>query len=739
MGMSSSQARLLTLTARVHQIEYEGQRLQSLKLQMGNESSRVYEEYVHALDAKKVQYKSVAPDGTATFKDASFDDLYFGRSGVCFALFKSDSGKALVSNDIEDAFKRYPTSPSDFATELAGYTPSSSPKVTSQVAPIVGTPSAEYSPPAGYHQADNTDIVLIRKDSSQNNVDENITVGSSITLMLKNNITSASDYVYTIANNGTDTTSLSVQYLDNGRLVISGSGLTITANGSQNDDIILLGSDNTLNTGNGDDIVRVADCRDARGNYLGLSQGNTVSTGLGDDHVTVADHNNIFNDSDGGTLFFNNTDIISTISAPSSMKSINGTSNADITSQTLGSSTIEGYSAQVMSSDCRLFSLINSLGNNTNNGNLSAYAQVSKNSDGTYKVNFPNYSGSGVGYLDNIDPSDIENSVGVTGDLTTVLIDYAINKLMYINKDDDDLKSSETTETNAFSRAQYGTISKYIFGNDYFTMYIVGKDGYSQQDVADKAVSIWNDKISGSHEVTNLLVGFNTTNNSLGIISNHAYSVKNIVMSGSDISYVELVNPWDDGDILRLDGETFISNLKDCYTFGSSYYDDSIVYRNVTSSSISEPAETNSLVVVNNTVSATNSSDEKWYFYYHLHESMQKGYELMPEDMRTSSIWLRNALESGYAYLKTYDRYSQDLVSTNVATHTYLREEADKTELKRAEAKYEADLLRIDNKERRIDAKLASYDNERKAIEAQIDSLTACAKENVEFSFKLFS
>ena len=42
MGLSSSQARLLNLTSRMHQIEYKAAKLETEKLQMANESSRVY-------------------------------------------------------------------------------------------------------------------------------------------------------------------------------------------------------------------------------------------------------------------------------------------------------------------------------------------------------------------------------------------------------------------------------------------------------------------------------------------------------------------------------------------------------------------------------------------------------------------------------------------------------------------------------------------------------------------------
>ena len=76
MGLSSSQARLLNLTARMHQIEYKAARLEAMKLQMANESTRVYEEYLEALDKTKIQRKVLTTDGSVTYRDiTSYADL----------------------------------------------------------------------------------------------------------------------------------------------------------------------------------------------------------------------------------------------------------------------------------------------------------------------------------------------------------------------------------------------------------------------------------------------------------------------------------------------------------------------------------------------------------------------------------------------------------------------------------------------------------------------------------------
>ena len=72
MGLSASQVRLLTLTARQHSLEYNAQRIQAEKLRLSNESDKVYAEYMERLDATKVQYKVVNDNGVVRFDDATF-------------------------------------------------------------------------------------------------------------------------------------------------------------------------------------------------------------------------------------------------------------------------------------------------------------------------------------------------------------------------------------------------------------------------------------------------------------------------------------------------------------------------------------------------------------------------------------------------------------------------------------------------------------------------------------------
>lgn len=106
MGLAASQARLLTLTSRQHSIEYKAQKLEAEKLQLANDSDQVYNTYLAALDATKVQYRFVNNDGTTAFSNATFGDLknagfLFSVNGTICKDFTAVK-KALKEQDIVD-------------------------------------------------------------------------------------------------------------------------------------------------------------------------------------------------------------------------------------------------------------------------------------------------------------------------------------------------------------------------------------------------------------------------------------------------------------------------------------------------------------------------------------------------------------------------------------------------------------------------------------------------------------
>ena len=125
MGLSSSQARLLNLTARMHQIEYKAARLEAMKLQMANESKRVYEDYLDALDKTKIQLKTLNTDGSVTYKDMfSYADFTNAGYAIDFQGVVYD-GKVVTKADGSEC-NRHVITDTEYSTnknalDMAGY------------------------------------------------------------------------------------------------------------------------------------------------------------------------------------------------------------------------------------------------------------------------------------------------------------------------------------------------------------------------------------------------------------------------------------------------------------------------------------------------------------------------------------------------------------------------------------------------------------------------------------------
>ena len=120
MGMAASQARLLTITARMHDVEYQAQSIQNAKIQLATQSDEVYQDYLEALDATTLTVK----DSNGNTISANFNNLW-GRNAVDTVINKyaiqDEHGRLIVSEDIKEAYDNYMTDKGDAASSPYGF------------------------------------------------------------------------------------------------------------------------------------------------------------------------------------------------------------------------------------------------------------------------------------------------------------------------------------------------------------------------------------------------------------------------------------------------------------------------------------------------------------------------------------------------------------------------------------------------------------------------------------------
>ncbi len=332
--------------------------------------------------------------------------------------------------------------------------------------------------------------------------------------------------------------SVNIEYLNNGRLVIRGNYVNITAGEGQDDDIILIGDYNKLYTYDGDDIVRsgyvidsgYSDGSEYKFYYLDKngSAGNTINTGDGNDYVTLFGQSNTVNTGAG-------TDKV--CHAGTDTKYTNLVASSECTRPQFANTVsslngeVEWFSQGTAGGDCRFLALLHSL---TQKESLSDYITITQN-DTNYDVTFLNYQRTPNNSI-SITTSELNSFENAYGDLDVVLADLALNKLIAANSD---------YGQSSVQRAYYNSFSDYMFGKSN-TTYTNITGNITAFD------NLWNKYSSGL--INNLTLGIFSASKdpSLGIITGHAYSIK----SYTD-EYISLINPWDSADVLNLDIATF--------------------------------------------------------------------------------------------------------------------------------------------------------------------------------------
>ena len=694
MGLASSQARLLNLTSRMHQIEYGAAKLEAQKLQMANESRRVYQEYQNALEQTKIQHKTLTSDGAVTFVDVSYADLCLGGLSEQYRLVSVDDGKLVVPAEIKYAYDKA-TDASDFASKLTNYNPSDP------------DPSA-----VPQKVKENTNFSISMGQAKETTIN----ASKPITVTINNANFSGSNYQYEIStNSGSNSSEVTFRYLANGRLVIEGDNLSITASSGQADDIILCGDNNNVNTGDGNDIIRVGYARDSLA-WHKYVKNNTINAGAGDDYIQVQGYHNRIDVGSGENVTLN----------------VDYSSNYGLS--TTQYSTLDNRIDWIMQNqygDCQTLSFLDSL-LRQKEYNYEDYFEITGNDNSGYDVLFKKSNSSCIsgqnqdissynGHIKiHVDPSSDPNLA--TGDKDIAIIERALETYL-VSKG----FTYEGGNTNLpeIEWEQYTYIAELVLGN---AQYINPALTESRFNALYQAYT--NGTISNFEVFTQ-----KTDNPNLGIVATHAYSVLNATPTT-----ITVVNPWDTKDHITLSREDFFKYFTNALDFGYGKNEIKNTVSGIYSSANDETdfINNNSLLAINSL--ETMTPEEKNEYYINLYNAINEagGCVDIPSEMVNNKTYLSNLINSGFAYLKEFDKKKGEWVDTSVATNTSLQEVNDESGLRKAEAKYEADMRRIDMKDRKYDYDLAALDNERNAIKNEMDTLKTVAKDNVDRTFKLF-
>jgi len=123
MGMAASQARLLALTSRLHDVELKAQNIMSQKLALTTQKDGLYQKYCDALDKTKITVSYMGPDGTTRPVDATYSTLctYNSERIKQYALQDNLTGLLYTSKDVKDTYEMYDDDKYTFAYAMLGF------------------------------------------------------------------------------------------------------------------------------------------------------------------------------------------------------------------------------------------------------------------------------------------------------------------------------------------------------------------------------------------------------------------------------------------------------------------------------------------------------------------------------------------------------------------------------------------------------------------------------------------
>ncbi len=129
------------------------------------------------------------------------------------------------------------------------------------------------------------------------------------------------------------------------------------------------------------------------------------------------------------------------------------------------------------------------------------------------------------------------------------------------------------------------------------------------------------------------------------------------------------------------------------------------------------------------------NADAKAQWYTNLFKRMQQGYKVLEDGLANSKEWIEYALESGTVFMEQVDS-SFVWNAIDYKNCTRITEETDDAAVARAEAEYNRAMNDIKTKDSFYDLELKNIDTEHNALQTEYDVIKGVISKNIERNFK---
>lgn len=139
--------------------------------------------------------------------------------------------------------------------------------------------------------------------------------------------------------------------------------------------------------------------------------------------------------------------------------------------------------------------------------------------------------------------------------------------------------------------------------------------------------------------------------------------------------------------------------------------------------------------VDSNDTSNKDNANTKAQWYTNLFKRMQQGYKAIENGLASSSHWMEYALESGIVTLEQVDK-SYNWNSLDYKSCTKITEETDDAAVTKAEAEYNRAMNDIEAKDNIYDIELKNIDTEHTSLQTEYDVIKGVISKNIDRTFK---
>lgn len=720
MGMAASQARLLTITARLADNELRSQTINNAKMRLSTQSSQASENYINALNNATMKFSNYDVNGEAVSQNLTFNALtayssYNTQYGLAnasgqllvseseAAMFKNAGGnlnKYLQAHGLEytttyfeniGAMKNdaYPTPFNNISVEdlKSYYEQYSSFESSLELQNFQSSYKAFIKETANLNKAVSTALKSYLVNSPVDTLNlgldgDNITVGNTYT------ITSSSIEAFKNAFKGTNSNNYNIDKLKNEGLISETDYKSLEAKINN-----IKYTERTMHNADGSDSK-----------ITGIQRADAIDLSSTEDK-------------DAGTITYTIDGDIQIVvdKATGKVKSCEYTTGGQTSSE---SKTNEEGSSETTSS--------RTLG----------YAQEKTSIDDAIKngVSFKDFVNN-LYYNETVDSETSNSFFSLTGNGTEESPYQAFEGGIYNSTDASEVKKYYDDLADDIINSIMNSINK-----EKFAQILIDKAGKSNElkdmGIDLKAYIPGLENVTLAQQLTNYQTAKDTFLDTIFDGESKNQVVEDL-QSNKVISYIDengneqkvTVTPENLTDIDFILQYLKQSNLTQSNSFNT------IIKQHIVETMIENNGTPKYAWVDSNDTSNKDNANTKAQWYTNLFKRMQQGYKAIENGLASSSQWMEYALESGIVTLEQVDK-SYNWNSLDYKSCTKITEETDDAAVTKAEAEYNRAMNDIEAKDNIYDIELKNIDTEHTSLQTEYDVIKGVISKNIDRTFK---